>query len=161
VGRRIETSTGTGLTLEGNQHWLALAVSNLVSNALRYGEGTIRVVATEGSGRTRLTISDDGPGFPPDFVDQAFDRFTRAEASRSTRGAGLGLALVQAVAEAHGGTAAITGPQVALDLPTRTADVAVLRPRDRVEDVRPAASRRPVGLDEPLGAEGEREQRDR
>ncbi|EON22055.1 ATPase domain-containing protein [Nocardioides sp. CF8] len=117
-GRRLETLTPTGLSIGGNQHWLDLALANLVSNALRYGEGTICVTATGTHGRIRLAVSDDGPGFPAEFVDQAFDRFTRADSSRTTRGTGLGLALVQAVAEAHGGTATITGPQVALDLPT-------------------------------------------
>lgn len=117
-GRRLETLTPTGLTIEGNQHWLELALANLVSNALRYGEGTIRVTATETPEWTQLAVSDEGPGFPADFVSQAFDRFTRADTSRTTRGTGLGLALVQAVAEAHGGTATITGPQIALDLPT-------------------------------------------
>ena len=114
----ITVPTTTGLTIAGNQHWLELALANLVSNALRYGEGTIRITATGTHERIRLAVSDDGPGFPAEFVDQAFDRFTRADTSRTTRGTGLGLALVQAVAEAHGGTATITGPQVALDLPT-------------------------------------------
>ena len=62
-------------------------------------------------------MSDEGDGFPPEFVGKAFDRFTRAESSRSTRGTGLGLSLVQAVAEAHGGTATITDSRVTLDLP--------------------------------------------
>jgi signal transduction histidine kinase len=118
-GRRLEELTATGLTIQGNQQWLELALSNLVSNAFRYGEGTIRIIATGTDERIRLAVSDAGPGFPADFVDQAFDRFTRADTSRTTRGTGLGLALVQAVAEAHGGTASITGPQVTLDLPTR------------------------------------------
>ena len=116
-GRRLETLTPTGLTIEGNQHWLDLALANLVSNALRYGEGTIRMTATGTRERIRLAVSDDGPGFRAEFVDYAFDRFSRADTSRTTRGTGLGLALVQAVAEAHGGTAIITGPQVVLDLP--------------------------------------------
>ena len=118
-GRRLETSAPTGLTIEGNQHWLELALANLLSNALRYGDGTIRATATETPEGTQLAVSDEGPGFPADFVDQAFNRFTRADTSRTTRGTGLGLALVQAVAEAHRGTAYITGPQVALDLPAR------------------------------------------
>ncbi|WP_248581693.1 HAMP domain-containing sensor histidine kinase [Nocardioides sp. InS609-2] len=120
-GRSLETSAPTGLTVEGNQHWLDLALSNLISNALRYGEGTIRVTATETREGTQLAVSDEGPGFPADFVDQAFHRFSRADTSRATRGTGLGLALVQAVAEAHDGSACITGRQVTLDLPTRAA----------------------------------------
>lgn len=120
-GRRLETQARPGITLEGNQHWLDLALANLVSNALRYGEGTIRITAREVEERVQLAVSDEGPGFPDDFVDQAFDRFTRADTSRTTRGTGLGLALVQAVAEAHGGNATITGPEVTLDVPTRGA----------------------------------------
>jgi signal transduction histidine kinase len=96
---------------------------NLVSNALRYGAGTITISATTGAGSVQVTVSDEGPGFPPEFVNRAFDRFSRAESSRSSRGTGLGLSLVQAVAEAHGGTATITSSSsssssVTLDLPT-------------------------------------------
>lgn len=121
AGRRLETSTPPGLTFEGNEHWLELALVNLIFNAFQYGEGTIAVTTTGSHERIRLAVSDEGPGFPIAFVDRAFDRFTRADTSRSTRGTGLGLALVQAVAEAHGGTAFITGSQVVLDLPTTGA----------------------------------------
>jgi len=117
-GRHIETSVADGLTVSGNQQWLELALGNLLSNALRYGTGTVRVTASQAGERTRIAVDDDGPGFPTDFVDKAFDRFTRADTSRATRGFGLGLALVQAVAEAHGGQASIAGAQVTLDLAT-------------------------------------------
>ena len=114
-------SVPDGLTIAGNRDWLELALANLISNALRYGRGTIYVTATETHDRTQLAVSDEGPGFPADFVGQAFYRFTRVDTSRTTRGTGLGLALVQAVAEAHGGTASITGTQVTLGLPTRAS----------------------------------------
>lgn len=117
-GRRIETLIPLGLTIDGNRHWLELALGNLLSNALRYGEGTIHLTATETHGRTQLAVNDEGPGFPNDFIDKAFDRFTRADTSRTTRGTGLGLALVQAVAEAHSGTATVNHSKVTLDLPT-------------------------------------------
>ena len=52
-----------------------------------------------------LVVADEGPGFPPDFLGSAFDRFTRADAARGRGGAGLGLAIVRAIARAHGGEA--------------------------------------------------------
>jgi signal transduction histidine kinase len=129
-GRRIEIeprdtpaqgSPSEEVLLEGNRHWLDVALRNLLSNALRHGEGTITVRTTGAGGRVRLTVSDEGGGFGPEFVSKAFDRFSRAEPSRSGPGTGLGLSLVQAVAEAHGGTATITGSSVTLDLPVRPA----------------------------------------
>ncbi|MCW2761586.1 MAG: hypothetical protein JWR85_1787, partial [Marmoricola sp.] len=115
LGRRIESALPTAgnalgaVVVEGNRHWLDVALRNLVSNALRYGQGTITISSGQTDGRVQLSVSDEGPGFPPEFVGKAFDRFSRAESSRSSSGTGLGLSLVQAVAEAHGGTAAITG----------------------------------------------------
>ena len=50
-------------------------------------------------------MRDHGPGFPPGFLEHAFERFSRADSGRSSGGAGLGLAIVQAVAVAHGGAA--------------------------------------------------------
>jgi signal transduction histidine kinase len=117
LGRRIEAGSPGEVLVEGNGHWLDLAMGNLVSNALRYGEGTVTISATAAGDRVHLTVSDEGAGFPPDFVDKAFDRFTRAESSRTSRGTGLGLSLVQAVAEAHDGSAVIAGSSVTLDLP--------------------------------------------
>jgi signal transduction histidine kinase len=120
LGRRVETtSTTTEVLLDGNWHWLDLALRNLVSNALRYGEGTVTLTAAHLDDRVHLAVSDAGPGFPAEFADKAFDRFTRAETSRTSRGTGLGLSLVQAVAEAHGGQARIAGSTVTLDLPAR------------------------------------------
>jgi signal transduction histidine kinase len=127
-GRHIKTVPASSTTtaaatsaflIEGNRHWLDVALGNLVSNALRYGKGTITMGATQADGRVQLSVSDEGPGFPAAFVDQAFDRFSRAESSRTSGGTGLGLSLVQAVAEAHGGTASITGNRVTLNLTTR------------------------------------------
>jgi signal transduction histidine kinase len=101
--------------------WLRPAIGNLLDNALRHGTGTVRLTATVDKGGLRLCVTDEGSGFPPEFLTRAFDRFARAEASRTGEGSGLGLAFVQAVAAAHGGTAHAEntehGARVVLALP--------------------------------------------
>ncbi|HZJ05210.1 MAG TPA: HAMP domain-containing sensor histidine kinase [Nocardioidaceae bacterium] len=121
LGRAIMTDAPPDLRVDGNPHWLDLALSNLVSNALRYGEGTITLRATQDVSRTWLSVIDEGPGFTAEFRAKAFDRFSRADSSRTTGGTGLGLALVQAVAEAHHGIAVITPTDscVSLYIPTK------------------------------------------
>lgn len=64
-----------------------------------------------------LRVGDEGRGFPVDFLPHAFERFSRADEARTTDGAGLGLAIVDAVARAHGGNASATGTTVTIVLP--------------------------------------------
>ncbi|NUS14300.1 MAG: sensor histidine kinase, partial [Streptomyces sp.] len=85
--------------------WIRPALGNLLGNALRHGAGDIRLTAVVRDGRLHLAVADEGAGFPSDFLPQAFDRFSRAEASRTTPGSGLGLAFVAAVAASHDGIA--------------------------------------------------------
>jgi signal transduction histidine kinase len=118
-GRELRVSAPTEL-VEVDSRWLALAITNLVGNALKHGAGTVAVSAeVTAADRLRLSVTDEGPGVPAALGDRAFDRFTRADESRSTRGNGLGLALVKAVAEAHRGTAALVPGGVVIDLPAR------------------------------------------
>jgi signal transduction histidine kinase len=105
------------------------ALRNLVDNALRYGAGDIRLAAREAGDALELDVSDEGPGFPPEFMAHAFERFARGDPTRARNGTGLGLAIVRAIARAHGGTAVIIdapspGATVRLRVPTRevTAD---------------------------------------
>ena len=78
------------------------ALGNLVDNGLTYGAMTVALSAHERAGRVELHVTDDGPGFPEDFVEFAFDRFSRADDARSRGGTGLGLSIVALIAAAHG-----------------------------------------------------------
>jgi two-component system OmpR family sensor kinase len=103
--RHIEVITPNPLQLVVDGLRLEQAVGNLVDNALRYGEGAIELSARRVDGRVELSVHDHGPGFPPEFIASAFERFTRVDSARSRGGTGLGLAIVQAIADAHGGEA--------------------------------------------------------
>ena len=98
--------------LDGDPVRISQALSNLVDNALKYtpdgGKVTLAVAAEPGA--VTVAVSDSGPGVPQGERDAIWRRLYRGDASRSQRGLGLGLTLVRAVAEAHGGTAAVDGP---------------------------------------------------
>jgi signal transduction histidine kinase len=123
LGRTVSTAeTDAVVAADGDR--LDQALSNLVENALAYGEGDVRLFATRRNGIVELHVADAGPGFPPAFLDRAFDRFSRADEARGRGGAGLGLSIVGLIAEAHGGKAVATnlpgGADVWLELPART-----------------------------------------
>ena len=80
------------------------ALGNLVENALSYGKGTITLSAALVTGRLRLAVEDEGAGFASDFLPRAFERFSQADQARTGSGVGLGLAIVDTIAAAHGGT---------------------------------------------------------
>ena len=101
---------------------LQQALSNLVDNAFAYGAGTIELYAIPRDGVVELHVADRGPGFAPQFVGRAFDRFSRADEVRGGHGAGLGLSIVASIAAAHGGSAAAAnrregGADVWLEVP--------------------------------------------
>ncbi len=104
-GRALEVDAPPELVVQADRLRLEQALGNLVDNALRYGAGTVRLAAASENGSLALRVSDEGPGFPPDYLPHAFDRFSRAPDARSGSSAGLGLALVREIARAHGGTA--------------------------------------------------------
>ena len=98
-----------------------------------HGAGAVVLAArVEGDG-VELSVSDEGPGFPPDFAEQAFDRFSRADEARSHGGSGLGLAIVDLITRAHGGRAEVRnreggGAVVSLWLPTVAAEAKAVNP---------------------------------
>jgi signal transduction histidine kinase len=112
-GLRLSLDAPQPVMLRGDRHLLAQALANLLDNAIKYvpAPGSV-VVRVRTGGRVTLEVADDGPGIPPSFREQAFERFTRLDPSRTTQGSGLGLSLVRAVARLHGGevTLADAGP---------------------------------------------------
>jgi signal transduction histidine kinase len=129
--RPIEVVVPSGLEVLADRRRLEQALGNLVENALRYGAGTVRLEAAERSGSLQLHVTDEGEGFPVDFVSRAFERFSRG--SRDAAGTGLGLAIVAAIADAHGGSASTSnsatgGANVALVLPATRASAVPRTP---------------------------------
>jgi signal transduction histidine kinase len=78
-------------------------MSNLLSNALRYGQPPVSVRARRRGSELDVLIEDRGPGVPAEFVPSLFERFARATVTQSVEGAGLGLAIAQSYARIHGG----------------------------------------------------------
>jgi two-component system OmpR family sensor kinase len=105
VDRQLSVETDGGQTIVGDRLRLEQAVGNLVENALEHGTGPVRLAASGNGTVVELHVVDGGNGFPGSFVARAFDRFSRADDSRTGEGSGLGLAIVDAVARAHGGSA--------------------------------------------------------
>jgi two-component system OmpR family sensor kinase len=104
-GRELRFDDESDAAVEADRMRIEQALGNLVENALRHGDGPVRIWSSQSNGRIQLHVSDEGPGFPPEFLPHAFERFRRADTSRSTDGTGLGLAIVKAIADAHGGSA--------------------------------------------------------
>ncbi len=105
-GRRLVFEDEVDGAVEADRMRVEQAIGNLVENALRHGAGTVRVWSRAVDGRVEIHVSDEGGGFPADFLPHAFERFRRADTARSTEGTGLGLAIVKAIAEVHGGRVA-------------------------------------------------------
>jgi signal transduction histidine kinase len=132
AGRSVSVGDDAHAVVRGDRVRLEQALGNLVDNALRYGAGDVLLaVRVDGHG-VELHVSDAGPGLATDFIDRAFERFARADGARSRGGAGLGLAIVAAIAASHGGSAraanlAAGGADVWIHLPggVQSPDVEV------------------------------------
>jgi two-component system sensor histidine kinase BaeS len=95
-------------------HRLEQALQNLAANALRHTPpgGAIRLNAGRDDGRVRITVTDNGVGIPPEHLPHVFDRFYKADQSRlQSGGSGLGLSIVKAIVERHGGTVSVRSRQ--------------------------------------------------
>lgn len=99
----IENQLTSQITLHGDKDLLFQAISNIMDNAIKFSpkNSTITVSAQQTRKHTQLCIADQGPGIDSTSKDRVFDRFYRAEKSRTTVGSGLGLSLVKAVCDLH------------------------------------------------------------
>ena len=109
AGGTLTLHTDKGLQVLGNRQLLAQAVSNLIDNAMKYGEGENKSAAhisVEGkieNNMVHISVADHGAGIPAKDIDRVRDRFVRLDESRSKPGNGLGLSLVSSVMTLHGG----------------------------------------------------------
>jgi signal transduction histidine kinase len=133
-GREIQVDAPAELKSPVDPVRARQALGNLVDNALRHGAGDVRLSARQEHEAVEIDVSDEGAGFSPELAPRAFERFARSDGARTRGGVGLGLAIVRAIAEAHGGTATIVhnpeGATVRLRIPLAAAaadPVAVAR----------------------------------
>ena len=125
-GDAVPVRVNGSAEVSGDEEAIARAVLNLVDNAARHADERVDVEVSSDGDRAVVAVRDDGPGFPPELLGQAVGRFVRGTNSgRGTEnGAGLGLAIVDAIATAHGGALEIEnraegGAKVQLRLPLR------------------------------------------
>lgn len=101
-----------GLVVDADPTRLEQALANLADNALRFARSSVVLELTADDGRVGLSVHDDGPGIPEHEQGRVFERLYRGDQSRSSSGAGLGLAMVRAIAVAHGGAVTLdSGPE--------------------------------------------------
>jgi signal transduction histidine kinase len=94
------------VTVNGDRDRLRQVFANLLDNAIKYtpGGGHVRITLSHDADRALVTVEDTGAGISPEHLPRIWERLYRADSSRSERGLGLGLSLVKAFVEAHGGT---------------------------------------------------------
>jgi signal transduction histidine kinase len=135
ASRRFELGPVPAGSLQADPDRLTQALRNLVANAIEHTvpeHGIVRMhVEVAPNGLLRFVVEDDGPGIRVDQRERVFDRFQRTDAARdrASGGAGLGLAIVRAIAEAHGGRVSASasaegGARIVLELPGFSAQPA-------------------------------------
>ncbi len=106
AGVTISSTISPGLVVSADRDRLRQALANLVDNAIKYTPrgGQVDISAARDGGFITIRVRDTGAGIPAHDLPRIFDRLYRGDQSRATRGLGLGLSLVRAYIEAHGGT---------------------------------------------------------
>ena len=102
-------------------------LTNLITNAARAARSIVQITLSTDGTLTTITVADDGPGFAPDILERAFERFAVGSSSRTGTGTGLGLAIVHALATSSGGSVSagnngpLGGAEVVVRLPSKLA----------------------------------------
>ncbi|MGO2607479.1 MAG: sensor histidine kinase [Brachybacterium tyrofermentans] len=132
VSLTLETAPGRPPTIQADADRLSQVLGNILSNALRHTQagGTVAVSATTRASTVEITVADDGEGFTTEYGPRLFERFFRADTSRTREnsGSGIGLTISRALVDAHGGimTASSDGPgrgaTFTISLPRATAE---------------------------------------
>jgi len=112
AGITIDASIGAGAgTVTGDRDRLEQALQNLAANAIRFAPAgtSVRLTAGRRGDRVAIAVEDSGAGIPPEHLPHVFDRFYKADASREgvSGGSGLGLSIVKAIVERHGGAISV------------------------------------------------------
>lgn len=130
-GLTLELIAGQCGEVRGDEFRLGMVCSNLIENAIKYSRpgGHIRVSCRPDGNRTVVEVADDGVGISAEHLPRVFDRFFRADESRSGGGAGLGLSIAQSIIRAHHGEISLTsqpghGTVVTVRLPQATGSVS-------------------------------------
>lgn len=105
-GFAVRVEVDSGVAVMGDNAALRRLVGILIDNAARHGAGDIDLRLTRDGSSAVLSVSDQGPGIPPEALERIFDRFYQADPVRSAQGVGLGLSIARAIAHAHGGSVA-------------------------------------------------------
>jgi signal transduction histidine kinase len=108
-GIQIETSAAPDLVADVDRNRLRQVLANLLDNAVKYTSpgGRVEIRTVREGGTVIVQVKDTGAGIPPDELPRIWDRLYRGDKSRSTRGLGLGLSLVRAIVQAHGGSVSV------------------------------------------------------
>jgi signal transduction histidine kinase len=123
-GGRVGAVGADHVVVRGDERALARAVENLVENALVHGPegGRVTISVARDDGRALVTVRDEGPGPDPADRDRLFERFWRGTGASSRPGSGLGLSIVSAIVDRHGGRVVVDGSAFTLDLPAAPSD---------------------------------------
>jgi signal transduction histidine kinase len=119
---RVHAGPLADATVSGDEAALRRALANLVENGLGHGPaGGVVTVALAATGTEAiLSVSDQGPGPDPSHRNRIFERFWRAPEASERTGSGLGLSIVAAIVQGHGGTISVTGSEFTIRLPLVT-----------------------------------------